>query len=289
MQHQLKTSSGTISIFMEKHPKPLILAMYAGLVCTITAGLGWFFYTYTQVGHDFEHVFYPAGKAILGGVNPYDTPGFFSPPWIIPILALFALPPMQIAWSVYSLCSLVGHGLAFKNLGASPGEINPLILSAWVVSGLSHGNVDWLVLLGATFPPIIGIWLVTIKPQIGAVLVVLWAYRAYRSNGSLSLIWLLSPIVGIGLLAYSFGYYQPFQIESLVWNTSLYPWLIPVGVFFAVLAFNKNSDHWALASAPMLSPYVAFYSWITVLLPLIGRIKLLIFAMILSWIMIGLR
>jgi hypothetical protein len=247
------------------------------------------FSTVTQVGIDFENHFLPAGKALLAGSSPYDVPGYYSPPWILPLFALLALIPQNYAWGLFSIASFLAYAVSFQRMGASPLALLPLMLSAWVLSGLSHGNIDWIVLLGATLPPAIGIWFVMVKPQMGIVLLVLWSFNAYQTGGIRSLLKLLLPISTIWAISLLFGLYQNVEWQSFSWNTSFFPWTLPLGILLTYLAIKKDDGRIALIAAPLLSPYVAFHSWVTINCPFVERKRLLILLFILSWLALVLR
>jgi hypothetical protein len=237
----------------------------------------------TEVGIDFENHFLPAGRALLEGSSPYDVPGYYSPPWILPLFTLLALIPQKIAWGLFSLTSLLAYAVSFQRMGAKPAALLPLMLSAWVLSGLSHGNIDWLVLLGATLPPAIGIWFVMVKPQMGVVLVVLWSIKAFQAGGIPRLAKLLLPISTIWAIPFLLGFYQNVEWQSFAWNTSFFPWTLPFGIFISFLAIRNDNGSLALAAAPLISPYVAFHSWVSINCPFIKDKRLLILLLVFSW------
>jgi hypothetical protein len=51
---------------------------------------------------------------------------------------------------------------------------------------------------------------------------------------------------------------------QIIWNRSLFPYLIPLGLFFLWLAFKNKNPYFALASSLFFAPYHSFYSYIAV-------------------------
>jgi len=49
---------------------------------------------------------------------------------------------------------------------------------------------------------------------------------------------------------------------QIIWNRSLFPYLIPLGVFLLWLAFRHKNPYFALASSLFFAPYHSLYSYI---------------------------
>ena len=111
---------------------------------------------------DFDQTFYPADRYTLAGENPYTAeyietdqgapPDFFSPAWLLLILAPFGLLPPDIAraaWILF-LVLVTGAGLLHMQAWGFRG-LRPLflILLPWSLIGLLFGQVTPLVFLGA--------------------------------------------------------------------------------------------------------------------------------------------
>jgi hypothetical protein len=247
-------------------------ATVAALVLPVFLALVWAVAAHVPVGVDFHVVFYPAARAVIERTSPYSVQGFYNPPWLLPLLSPLGLLPEKLAWGVFVTGGLVCYLTAFARAGMDRLEIVLAMFSPLVLYGLWYGNIDFLVLLGAMLPVKYGIWLVSLKPQMGAVLLLLWARRGE---------WRVVLLAGTGVLAVML--FRPPPIGDMFWNTSVWPWGIPTGVALAVLAFLRNDERLALGAGPFLSPYVAVPSWVTVLPPLQGRRKLLIVFLVLSW------
>jgi hypothetical protein len=55
------------------------------------------------------------------------------------------------------------------------------------------------------------------------------------------------------------------------WNRSIFPYGIPIGLFFLWLAFRRKNVFYALAASPFFSPYHTFYSYLVVQIGLLNE------------------
>jgi hypothetical protein len=145
------------------------------------------------------------------------------------------------------------------------------------------GNYDWLILLGATLPPALGMWLAVLKPQLGVVLALLWIWQSVK-KGLRSVALLVLPIAAAVLMSFALGYRLP-ESGNMPWSADIWPWGIPVGAVLAYFAFRRGDPVLALAAAPFLSPYVVWHSWIAVLLPLARNRWALAAGVLGSWVL----
>ncbi|GEM_PF-3423390 len=159
------------------------------------------------VGVDFGNTFYAVGRAIWSGQSPYSVRSFLSPPWVLPLIAPLGILPLQWAWGIFTTIGLGAYLIAFVRMRLKPIVLALLMLSPFVWFNLYYGNIDWLILLGATLPPQWGIWLLVIKPQMSAVLIALWAYRLWRKRGAAEEIWLANSrwiaVIHVGCMEYA--------------------------------------------------------------------------------------
>jgi hypothetical protein len=262
-------------------PKLLLLTLIAALIA-VPPPVG--------VGYDFGF-FHAAGRAVVGMSNPYTTvSGFYTPPWILPALAPLGLLTVEFAWRVYLVAAILGYFLAFYRMGFRPWELGLLMLSPWTLLGLHTGNIDWLVLLGATLPPALGLWFLALKPQLSLVLIALWSLRAVKA-GWRAYAYQVAPLVAAMLAGLFFHWSQPVHLARMTgsWNGSLWPWGIPVGLALAWLAWrhpgstteNNVADRSALAAGPFLTPYLSWFSWVATLAGTRGR--WLVAGWVVSW------
>lgn len=54
-----------------------------------------------------------------------------------------------------------------------------LLFSPFVIGNASTGNIDWLVVIGLILPRPIGLFLLLLKPQLTAGILLLWLLEAW--------------------------------------------------------------------------------------------------------------
>lgn len=237
----------------------------------------------TPLGVDFGMLRSAAASA-MDLQNPYTAgPGFYNPPWMLLLMAPFATIPQSTAFVVWTLLGLGCYALAFRRMGVAWPAVVALIFSPLAVGNLMFGNYDWLILLGATLPPVFGIWFVALKPQVGAVLALLWTWWAAK-KGLRSLAILVLPVAAAIVISFLLGYRLP-DSGAMRWSADIWPWGVPVGAGLAYFAFRRSDPVLALAAAPFLSPYVVWHSWIAALLPLTRNRWALAAGIIGSWVL----
>lgn len=232
---------------------------------------------------DFN-IFYQAAQALLHGISPYTVPGFFSPIWaLIPFLPL-TLFPQPAAEALYALMTIAGTLWALVRFRLKPLTLIAIVLfSPLVWINLLTANVDWIVLLGATFSPTIGAWLCGMKPQMSFGVFCFWAYQKR---------WKTILPIGIALVAN----YAIFGMPRLnTYNNgmaglangfaaSLFPIGIPIALSWFYRSVKQNNTGLALALSAMCSPYYSFSSTIS-LAPLAKTKKGTILVLVLSWLL----
>jgi len=221
---------------------------------------------YLPSGVDWHLTFRPASLAVLSGQSPYSVEIFGLPPWgLIPFVPL-ALLPENVGRGVIFVMSLAGFGFAAHRLGARPIALAAFLISPPVVHCLLNANVDWLPILGFILPPQIGLFFVSVKPQVGFGVAGFWLVEAWRTGGWRQVARVFWPIT-LALLA-SFVVFGFWPLRSMFvftssqgWNASLWPASLPVGLTLLVAALRRRQVKYAMAAAPCLSPYVLFHAW----------------------------
>jgi hypothetical protein len=237
----------------------------------------------TPLGVDFGMLRSAAESAMLLQ-NPYTAgPGFYNPPWMLLIMALFAMIPQHVGFALWTVIGLACYMLAFRRMGIGWPAAVTLIFSPLAVGNLMFGNYDWLILLGATLPPAWAIWLMALKPQLGWVLASVWIWQSAK-RGLRSFAIVVLPIATAVLVSFLLGYRLPDR-RTMAWSADVWPWGIPAGAVLAYFAYRRSDPVLALAAAPFLSPYVVWHSWIVVLLPLARNRWALAAGILGSWIL----
>lgn len=224
-------------------------------------------------GIDWHLTFRPAALAVWAGQSPYTVDIFGLAPWgILPFLP-FALLPENLGRACLFVLSLGVFGWAAYRLGAKPLVLGAFLLSPPVLNDLLNTNANWLVLLGFTLPPQIGLFFITIKPQVGAGVAVFWLVEAWRKGGWREVARVFGPLaIALGASFLVFGFWPMRSVyvftSSQTWNASLWPASVPVGLVLLVSALRQRKIRYAFGVAPCLSPYVLFHAWSGALLAL---------------------
>lgn len=228
--------------------------------------------------------FRPATLAMLSGLSPFIVPGCFIP-WVLLVLAPLALLPVPLGIAALFVTGLVTFAYSAKRMGASTLAMVIFLLSPPVVVCLGQGNVEWLVLLGFTLPPYLGMPLVLIKPQAGWAVALFWIVEAWKRGGWPEAIRTVGPTAVLLLASFMLFGFWPAQMEGLYQpgNVSLWPHLIPLGLVALALAIRMRKIEYAMLAGPCLSPYVLLHSWAGALLSLIKRPAVLTIAVAGWW------
>jgi hypothetical protein len=217
----------------------------------------------------------PATLNVLRGRSPYEInvlPGhdslsyFYNPPWtVIPLIPLAALPP-ALGRAVFVAAGVLAYGYTVYKMGASPLATILFLLSPPVLMGLWNANIDWLVLLGFVLPPQIGLFFVTVKPQMGIAVVVFWLAQALRKGGVREAVRVFWPITLATAASFVlFGLWPLDILRAPVgegFNASFWPMSIPVGLVALAVAIRQERIEFAVAASPCFATYLTFHSWV---------------------------
>lgn len=226
---------------------------------------------------DFD-VFYHAATALLHGLNPYSVFGFFNPVWaLLPFLPLTLLP-LATARSVWLILTLLGTLIALWRFGLPPLAIAAVVLlSPLVWVNLTYGNLDWLILLGASLAPRAGAVLLSMKPQMA--LGSFGFQAAHRSTRLIPFVVVLALVANYALLGL-----PDFSASATLQGAAadLFPWALPLGLGLLWRAIRRDDRSLAFATALGLSPYFSITSWLC-LAPLARSKHALVAILVISW------
>lgn len=242
----------------------LLLIGTTGALVGITAA-------YAPPGIDWHQAFRPAALELLHFHNPYAVSGFLNPPWTLLVLLPLAVLPENIGRAVLLLLNLGVLSFVARRLGANALVLGAFLVSPIVLHGLLNASMDWMVLLGFVLPPQIGLFFVTIKPQVGGTVALFWLVESWRKGGKSEVIrvfWPVSVVFLASLVAFGPWPLRFGQPVNDWWNASLWPLSIPVGLALLVISFRKHNAKYAMGAAPCLSPYVLLHSWVGALIAL---------------------
>lgn len=244
---------------------------------------------YLPVGLDWRDAYRPAALAMLRGDSPYESgpAGFFNAPWaLLPFLPA-AIMPYNIGRALVFIMGLCGFAYIGYRLGARPVSLAIFLSSASVIGCLNNGNIDWLPLLAILMPARYGLIFASIKPQIGIGLGVYWLWESWKEGGIRMIVKNFAPVSFLFIL--SFAVYG-FWLDRLIGmqnnenNMSLFPYGVILGLAFLLKSFMDRNNKLALASSPMLAPYVSQFSWSALLIGFIDKPLILLVISIALWI-----
>jgi hypothetical protein len=251
---------------------PWLLSWGLGLVSFALVTL--VVYRYGPEPVDWE-TFRTAALALITGQSPYADPAFYNPPWLLLPIAPLALLPPKLGGALMSVAGLAAYGFVAQRLGARPLVLLAIVLSPPVLfDTLTCANLGGLVVLGLLLPPRWGLFLVLAKPQIGIGLALYWAVEAWRKGGWRQVVRTFAPVAaafGLSLLLYGPWPLKAGAVVAQVWNVSLWPYGLAIGLPLLVTAIRRRQSGLALAASPVLSPYIALHGWAAVLLGLLPR------------------
>jgi hypothetical protein len=247
---------------------------------------------FVPTGVDWSTVFRPAAREMLYLRSPFSVPGFFNPPWAAIALIPFAVFPEQVGRVFLIFTGLIAYAYIAYKLGGGRWAIIAIVLSPPVMHNMLNGNIDWLALLGLVLPPQLGLFFITMKPQIGIAVIFFWLIESWRMGGYLQTIKVFWPITLVTILSLFLYGLWPLRARvevDLWWNASLWPMSLPVGLALLVTALRKRNIFYAMGASPCFSPYILFHSWIIAVYAIVRSTPETIAAVIGLWILVIIR
>ena len=223
---------------------------------------------------DWTGTFQPVGSLLLQGRSPYEQPLFVNPPWAGLLILPFAILPPALGRGALLVVSLAALIYTTWRLHAPRVAAIALLLSPTAIGSLLAANLDSIVILGAFLPPAWGLLLLMVKPQIGvgpAAFDLVESWHTGRVGRVLRVF--LPVVVASGVSAFLFPVWVDRMLHkpANVWNRSLFPYGIPIGLLFLWLSVRFRNVFWALASTPFFAPYLTFPTWLVVQVGLLNE------------------
>lgn len=245
---------------------------------------------YLPPGVDWHDIYRPTTHLILKGISPYEEKGFHNPPWTLIPLIPIALLPENYGRAVFFIVSIMSLIFVAQRLGARPLAIVFLLLSPPVWHGLLNGNVDWMAAIGFILPPQIGLFFISIKPQMGITVGIFWLADIWINHGikeTVKVFWPFTLVLVISFITFGLWPISFNRVLGLWWNASLWPLSIPIGLGLLVAAIRKRNMNYAMAASPCFAPYILLHSYVGVLLAIVHSLPELIAAVVGLWILVG--
>lgn len=247
---------------------------------------------FMPTGVDWSTVFRPAAREMLYLHSPFSVPGFFNPPWAAIALIPFAVFPEQVGRVFLIFTGLIAYAYIAYKLGGGKWAIMAIVLSPPVMHNMLNGNIDWLALLGLVLPPQLGLFFITMKPQIAIAVVFFWLIESWRMGGyrqTIKVFWPITLVTILSLFLYGLWPLRAKVEVDLWWNASLWPVSLPVGLALLVTALRKRDISYAMGASPCFSPYILFHSWIIAVYAIVRSTPETIAAVIGLWILVTIR
>jgi len=257
-----------------RHPQTKIIASLAGLYIALVLAM-YFLVPDFGFGVDLRTFFRPAGQAFFRGEDPFAVrEGIFSPPWVYLILAPFILLPEYLAYCAFLMASLFLFAYAAYRFDATRLTMILFLTAPPVGYCLIVGNIDALVILGLLLPPQIGLFFVSLKPQVGFFVILFWLVESYRNDGWKETLRVFAPITIVTLITFAlYGLWplrmlEPQPYETI--NASMWPYSIPIALGLAAASLKEREIKFAIVASPLFAPFINFLSYAASLLTVLS-------------------
>ncbi|MAU12656.1 MAG: hypothetical protein CL607_22735 [Anaerolineaceae bacterium] len=212
---------------------------------------------------DQQWTFMKADQHLL---DPYAIVGYLNPPWVIVILAPFAMMPFTWSMLAQMILYFVGMALLLAKYGGSMRTLVLVSLSPLALNHMIELNIDWLVVWALLVPPAYSGPLMLAKPQLvlGYLVGFKWRelVRWVLVMVVLALVtlliwgdWPLAWLANIGSDLRPLPNTAPNVI--LGWGPSLL-----IGIPFAFYAWRKRDSILGIFAGMFFMPYIASYSFL---------------------------
>lgn len=260
---------------------------------TVLIAAVWVAAEFLPVGIDWRDTYRPAALAMLRGESPFSVEIYYAAPWALVPLMPMAVMPYALGRALTFVLGLAAFAYAGHRLGGRGWTLVIFMCSAAVVGCLNNGNIEWMPLLGAVLPPQWGLILLAVKPQVGVGLGAFWMVTIWRREGLGAVVRTFAPVTLLTLASFALYGLWPLRFgQTVAWsmdNTSLGWYGMALGWVVLARAIGKEDEGLALASGPLLAPYVLQFTWSAVLVYLLKRPMELAGAVGLMWVPVILR
>jgi hypothetical protein len=220
-----------------------------------------------NIGVDWKYSFRPATLSILAGHSPYTDSGFYNPPWLLLPLIPIALLSAPLGSAVIFVLNLYGYFFSALKMRMNAIMFVLFSLFSGVLLNSWNGNVEGLVVLGFILPPQIGLFFVLCKPQFGIGVATFWIVEACLQGGIRRVVRVVAPASVAVILSFVMFGFWPARSPNLAgvwWDSSIFPYGIPIGLILLGIAIWRQDIRFAIASSPFFAPYVTLHTWAVV-------------------------
>lgn len=224
---------------------------------------------------------------LISGHTPYTNYERCYPPWIYLLVSpLTALSP-DLATAMLFVLTYMVYSFVILHLKATPWSACAFMLNRFSLNNAINANLDFLTVLGFALPPQIGLFFVLSKPQIGFAIALYWLVEAWRKGRIREVIRVFAPVTAAYLISFLIYGLWPLKVMGMTnnpFNSSLWPFGIPLGIFLLYKAIRDKNQLFAMGASPFLAPYVNITSYAVVLIPIIPNALVMLIVSALSWV-----
>jgi hypothetical protein len=281
------------AVYSKKKRTPWIAILCMALLLGVYAYLTPIILKITGV--DWNETYAPAARALVFGHNPYQAAtNLRNPVWILLPLIPISLLPQRIGTLAALFLTIAIYLFIPYKLQANLVARTAFLLSPPIILSLQMVNVDSLVLLGFLMPAPIGLFFVLAKPQIGIGIAIYWFIEAWQKGGFRKVVITFAPVTFALVVTFIlYGNWINVAIDrdlvTASWNTSLFPWGIPIGLVLFFLAVRFKKKYLAASSSPFFTPYMFLPSWSAALVGFFDKDLLMVGTVLAMWIMVLIR
>lgn len=224
-----------------------------------------------NIGVDWKGTFHPSTHALLRGENPHQY-GLQNPAWVLFPLLPIALLPKELGAAVIYVLTFCGYGYVAFRLRKKIWAATALIFSPFVIGNASTGNIDWLVVIGLVLPRPIGLFLLLLKPQLTAGILLLWLIEAWQKGKAAEVFRVFGPVtLALGIEMALFGLWPVTNVGVRLadpYNASFFPFSLFIGIPLLWKALKDKNEKLAITASPFLPPYLTMHGFGVALLGL---------------------
>lgn len=250
--------------WVERHRRDILVSL---TLLVSAASVFLLLYRYYPDHSDWTLFYSKLTRNIL---HPMQVNGYVNPPWAS-LLTVYGLLPLRVSNVINMMINMVVLLLLIRKVkGGWAGIL--LTFTSPLFWDMGRVNpIDWIPVLGFILPPAIGFPLMAVKPQtLGAAAIVKWKNMKFKFAPLIPLI----VVVAVSFVIW--GNWLPKDTGELIstaWNFSFWPVSIPLGGYVFYRAYKEGDEILAGAATPLLVPYIAPYSLVSIIALLSGKYR----------------
>jgi hypothetical protein len=199
--------------------------------------------------------------------------GLVMAPWGAILLSPLGGVPDRVATALTNGLSVFVFALVARRFGGPDWIAIPVLISPPGYWLFYNGQTEWLVLLGLLFFNGLDVSLLLLKPQVALGVLV---PRLRRAGDQWKLYILPGFLVfAISLILWPLWPLNILEIAPVLtsgsWNSALWPWGIPIGIFLLWYSWRTADEHWGVAATPLLFPYINLPNYLGLMIVLAAK------------------